>query len=1708
MSVLTQSRLALLALALAMLFAVPTSAATLRFVGGNLDTEKMPAYDAKALSQANKATSEPLLLIIVWQAPPTTKTFARLAEMGGHWISFLPDQGALIELPANAVGTLEQSGLTTWIGQQPVALKEAPNLKAARKAAKANKQPLKVTVLSSDATPHSWARSGKGRRIVRASTLPTGWRLTTLRVEETQLDALIGLGSVFYVEPFIEPQLHGERAARTSAANFDPTLDAPPGPGYLDWLANYGLSGAAGAITQVQDDGLDQGNISGEPGTAHPDLLGRLAGADTSLASIGTGSVRGHGQINAGIIAGNASLGTQDADGYRLGLGIAPAASIYGTKIFNDFGSFELGGQSFAQLVAGAVRSGARFSNNSWGASVGGLYTATAAEFDALVRDADPETPGDQPMTYVFSAGNSGPFSGTIGSPATAKNVIAVGATENSDADGTDGCGATPERSDSLREIANFSSRGPAFDGRLGVTLVGVGVHVQGTASSGEAYTGDGICDPYWPVGQSDYSRSTGTSHSAPLVCGAAMLIEEHFRVNLAPGGEHPAQPSPALIKAVLVSGARDLAGSSNGSAGITEPHPDPVQGWGTLALDPIFSAGQAVMSFDQQEVITETGQTWEARALAVDLGQPLKFVVSWTDAVGNPIVGQALVNDLDLEVEAPDGSLYRGNVFADGYSVHGGEADRLNNLEAVFIENPQSDFYTIRIRAQRIAGDALPNSDAPLEQDFAFFGLNANPLSSRGVISLRQEQINCAGALTVQVSDLDLAGMPEAPVTLEASGGDRESLILHPLPGTEASFTGTIQNNSAELMTVDDGTLQAAEGEVITVRYRDEDDGGGAETDLTRMVTVDCTPPEIKAVEVVRVTSRAIQLRAQTDEPTTLALIIGTSCPPDTLLQANRTLLENHEVSAQGLLALTDYQMQIRVQDAAGNETLWPDEGGCYAFSTPEVEDAFTELFGEAGPDLSGTSLLFTPTTRTNGYALCRDRALDFHAPPGEAAQSIALGDDSGIELAFPDAHPFPFFGQEWSTVWLNSNGTLCFGTHDVYAATDFVSHFELPRIAGLGVDLDPNAGGAIFAETLEDRLAVTWDGVPRWGEQTPNRFQIELFYDGRIRLTYQTLTAGDALVGLSRGEGIPPEFSPSDLSNYPLCLGDTPQLAFSASSIACGETVTLELRDARMTGAEELCLTVQSSTGDEEQVCLIETPAESGIFTGEFETIDVASHGNLANDGYLSIEDAGWVRSEYQWIAATITPIIRAEIAVDCQAPQLLDFATTGLTHSATKLTWTADEPCTAVLQYGLVGGDSTLRAIETRLSAHTVTLASLAPRSRYALVLTLADVHGHQATYTAQHGQALGFDTLLATDAMSEFFEAEMNDLAGACLTFVPDGSTKYYDPQRSDAEGFSLAAGEGNVLALDDDEAVAITLPAGQPVSFFGESYTSFYLSSNGSLTFATPDIAPSPSYVEHFAQPRLSVFWTDLDPGSGGEIRWAAFEDRVSICFEQVPLYRSSQQLNAEAEIFVDGSIRLSYPTSADILAPEAGLVGLSAGSGLPADFQASALSEYAPAGASDRVLLLTTSTLLAQEHTDRSLSLSFTISPAAGGDPVRIGFSTQGNTALPELDYQRSGGQLVFEPFGSRTTLSLAIIDDYTYEAREDFSLRFFHPLGLQLPSPDAVSITIRDNDPTVPIVPYLLGLTPEADEELDRNGDGKIDAADIVHDLNLAPAE
>ena len=76
-------------------------------------------------------------------------------------------------------------------------------------------------------------------------------------------------------------------------------------------------------------------------------------------------------------------------------------------------------------------------------------------------------------------------------------------------------------------------------------------------------------------------------------------------------------------------------------------------------------------------------------------------------------------------------------------------------------------------------------------------------------------------------------------------------------------------------------------------------------------------------------------------------------------------------------------------------------------------------------------------------------------------------------------------------------------------------------PRVAPFLADLDPSAGGAVFAGTGADAVTVTWCSVQEYDSQT-NRVtvQVSLLANGHAEMTYdRDVTIEHAVARLSPG-------------------------------------------------------------------------------------------------------------------------------------------------------------------------------------------------------------------------------------------------------------------------------------------------------------------------------------------------------------------------------------------------------------------------------------------------------------------------------------------------------------------------------------------------------------------------------------------------------------
>ncbi|HEX6165105.1 MAG TPA: CARDB domain-containing protein [Vicinamibacterales bacterium] len=457
-------------------------------------------------------------------------------------------------------------------------------------------------------------------------------------------------------------------------------------------------------------------------------------GTHVTMAAVGAGNGSGAGRGTAPA----ANLVFQAVENYAV-------PSLLCSLLFGVTDGYYLVGipADVGELYDQAYRQNARVHSDSWGSEVSGAYTDDSANTDAYVWS-------HRDLAVTFSAGNSGTDANadgvidtmSINSPGTAKNVITVGASENDrqshwECDASLSYGAcasqggqntiftwgaawpdrytaNPVKDDpsagNAEQLAAFSSRGPTADGRIKPDVVAPGTwnlsgyadpFQQGYDPSPNATNGEYQYDGWGFPASATYKYMGGTSMSAPLVAGGAAVVRDFYWKSRA----HHA--SAALVKAVLINSAVDLLDENND--GVLDnffPIPNMHEGWGRVDLANATDASD--LYFDE----TVTLSTAASTSFAVEVpegGARLKATVAWTDYPASTAATVSLVNDLDLTVVAPDGTTYKGNAFAGGWSVPGGSADRLNNVENVFVYAAAAGTWTITVSAYNVPQGPQP---------------------------------------------------------------------------------------------------------------------------------------------------------------------------------------------------------------------------------------------------------------------------------------------------------------------------------------------------------------------------------------------------------------------------------------------------------------------------------------------------------------------------------------------------------------------------------------------------------------------------------------------------------------------------------------------------------------------------------------------------------------------------------------------------------------------------------------------------------------------------------------------------------------------------------------------------------------------------------------------------------------------------------------
>jgi hypothetical protein len=269
--------------------------------------------------------------------------------------------------------------------------------------------------------------------------------------------------------------------------------------------------------------------------------------------------------------------------------------------------------------------------NHSYGTIIEDFYGSLAQSYDENIRISSFNT-------HIFSIGNEGSrgFKTITGNFKQAKNIITVGAVDQNES------------------INIFSSKGPAYDGRIKPELV--------------AYS------------------ETGTSNATAIVSGISSLLQEYYKT------KNNQLLKNTTLKAILINSAKDL-----GNKG-----PDYTYGYGNV------DAYKSLETIENNNIIESDILQNETKTFQITIPQnskKAKFTLVWDDLPSTPGSTFALINNLEFIIKDENNNEYLPYILdPKNPEIEATKGlENLNNIKQIELENLQAGYYTIQIRGKEI---------------------------------------------------------------------------------------------------------------------------------------------------------------------------------------------------------------------------------------------------------------------------------------------------------------------------------------------------------------------------------------------------------------------------------------------------------------------------------------------------------------------------------------------------------------------------------------------------------------------------------------------------------------------------------------------------------------------------------------------------------------------------------------------------------------------------------------------------------------------------------------------------------------------------------------------------------------------------------------------------------------------------------------------
>ncbi len=851
----------------------------------------------------------------------------------------------------------------------------------------------------------------------------------------------------------------------------------------------YGYSG----------DGVDVGILDTGIDPSHPALSGNFSGHFHDAVSGNTDPYddHGHGTHVAGTIAGGDGPGPFSDD-----IGVAYNAKISSCKAFDSGGSGSDTSildcsQWFVSLKADSGVD-IRVISNSWGGGHGETWMWDDIWNNWRGMDIIP----------VFAAGNSGPGAETVGSPGDYPIVIGVGATDINDS------------------IASFSSRGPAPS---------TGLYADTTywSRSDWNFIKPDISAPGAGIRSSvpggGYATWDGTSMATPHVTGViALMLEKNpaldyetvydiltnYAVDRLDNVTYPnndygwgrinallaVENTPSLTEPFIRRIGILIDDSSGNGDSIADPGEEvhlyvSLRNYG-VDLNNVSATLDVLPEYASKITISDNNSfygTIQQDSIRQGDGFVFSTDTSWRDGLDAEFVltitgdgGYIKYDTFVLRIGTPRYYTWFSYDFTSesGWTTNGTWAlttSEYHSAPSSFTDSPGGD-YADNTHNYLVSGEVFDLSDAYFARvilwhkynfekgyDFGYIQVATDSSDNAAWQTLASYTDSVSGWVcdTVDIPSEFMGQSVYIRFLVESDGSvSRDGWYIDdvkfeqdvPLTGVRLTNMGF---NVVDSLGNNNGRLDP--GETATLIWKIKNIGTDTASNVTAQLICD-----YQGITLIDDTSGTIFMEPDSVKNFVFELRAGQNVPHGTQVPVSLVL------NGDNITDTVNATLQV-------GEIFWT-QGDTLYIALDNTDSAFTSL----APEYEFIDLSLEGT-------------------------SVSLGDDDRTEIVLP--FTFKFYGNDYTSIWLSSNGWISFGTDP---ETNAYSNAPIPSadapnaiIAPLWDDLNPSNGGNIyyFSDTTNHRFIIQFKDVPFYGSTTEVASFTVVLYDP----DYYTTPTGD---------------------------------------------------------------------------------------------------------------------------------------------------------------------------------------------------------------------------------------------------------------------------------------------------------------------------------------------------------------------------------------------------------------------------------------------------------------------------------------------------------------------------------------------------------------------------------------------------------------------